>query len=233
MAGIVQFLPAARKARFVLSGALVVLLFSTGRAAADEILASSDTAQCSPVTACSYEGGVDYPSLDQQFTVTSTVSISSVDAFLAYSFDGGDFAASDLTMSINNDSSGAPGSTVYATDTGVTGTLSAFPISGTYSDINFAFNFAELSPATYWLVIQMDVTHFFDWQYQQPGTTDSAGLGGVIDADSYYGSVYSNTSYVTTINGTVDSVPEPATLTLGAVFVVFCVLRRRVLRARV
>jgi hypothetical protein len=197
------------------------------------VLFSSYNTPCTPATNCSFEGGPVVPTLEQQFTVTTPIVITSVDAALAYSIDGGSYPSSDLLMEIVNNVSGTPGSTVYGDDDGVTGTLPQFPTSGNYADINFAFDNVVLNFGTYWLVLEwgaMSSTLYFDWEYQVPGTVDSPGVGGTMDALSGYASNYTTDIYMATVNGS--TTPEPATVVtvLGAIASLWAIRRRNARR---
>lgn len=211
----------------VIGCATLGLMLTTGQGAAS-VLATSYNTPCTPATSCSYEGGPVVPTLQQQFTLFSSGLITSVDAALAYSVDGSPYPASDLVMEIVSDSSDTVGNTVYATSTGATGTLPAFPISGMYNDINFTFAGVALIPGTYWLVLKWGAggsSLYFDWENQVPGTVNPPGAGGTINPLSGFASTYTTDTYMTTINS---SVPEPATiLTFLGAFAWMWSIRRR------
>src|SRR5580692_4212785 len=91
----------------------VLGLILTAAPGAATVLFTSYNTPCTPATDCSFEGGPAVPTLEQQFTLTAPSEITSVDAALAYSIDGGSYPSSDLLMDITNDSSNTPGITVY------------------------------------------------------------------------------------------------------------------------
>jgi hypothetical protein len=218
----------AKRLSRVIPCAVLGLILTAAPGAATVLFTSYNT-PCTPATDCSFEGGPAVPTLEQQFTLTVPSEITSVDAALAYSIDGGSYPSSDLLMDITNDSSNTPGIIVYGADTGVTGTLPQFPTSGTYNDINFAFDSVVLNPGTYWLVLKWGAESsslYFDWEYQVPDTVDSPGVGGAMDALSGFGSSYTSDIYMANVNGS--TVPEPATaVTLLGGLASLWIIRRR------
>jgi hypothetical protein len=205
---------------------LLLLALNAGRADASLILASSYN---TPSGSGFEGGGPNATKLVQQFTLSTLDTITSIDGAMGYSIGGG-FPASDLTLTIVNDSSNRPGSTVLATDTAVTGTLVNYLTA--FDDINFTFASPSLGPGTYWLVLSVaSLFDLSDWEYQTPGTVDASGPGGKINPLSGWGSNYNAVAYLTTINGTVGSsaTPEPATVVtaLCAVAAMWAIRRRR------
>lgn len=205
-----------RKFAVIIALLAVSLTLTSNRAAANEILASSFNHPCTS-TPCGYEGDPTFQ-LYQQFTLTATVTISSIDEDLAYTFDT-PMLASDLIETIINDSSDSPGNTVLATDTGVTGTLAVY---SNYSDVNFAFGSVTLGPGTYWLDLTDDLgaTYpVFNWDNETSASTDPAGPGGYFDQLMVFDQTQrSSDTLAATINGTIvgaaplDAAPEPATV---------------------
>lgn len=185
-----------------LAGLLLGLTFTPDRAAASIIATSYNTP-----SGLGSEVGSTFE-LGQQITLTSLVTITSIDEALAHSLGPGDGSAASygLALTIVNDVANTVGSTVLATDTGVTGNLVLTP---TFDDINFTFGPTTLGPGTYWLVLMSLSGLPVQWEYQVPGTTNPSGAGGKIDSLSYISSTnqYSSDVFLTTINGT----PEPVT----------------------
>jgi hypothetical protein len=218
----------------VIFGLLSVgLLLTSDRAAANEILASSFNNPCTSLP-CGYEGDPTFQ-LYQQFTLTATVSIASIDEDLAYTFDT-PMLASNLIETIINDSSNSPGNTVLATDTGVTGTLSVY---NNYSDVNFAFGSVTLGPGVYWLDLtdNLGATYpVFNWDNENSPSTDPAGPGGYFDQLMVYDQTQRSSDVLTAaINGTIVSgVPEPATVfsSLGALVAIWLMRSRTRLGSR-
>ncbi len=168
--------------------------------------------------------------LAQQVTLTSLVTIASIDEALAHSLGPANGPASGfgLVLTIVNDVANTPGSTVLATDTGVSGTINLVP---GFDDINFTFGSATLSPGTYWLVLKSLSGMAVQWEYQTHGTANASGPGGQIDSLSYVSSIpaYSSDVFMTTINGTVGAAPEPSTVftCLGALAAMGSIRTRR------
>ncbi len=217
---------------------LLALAFAPSRVAASIIATSYNTPSFNPADpmcpyaeGCGVEGDTVFPTLQQQFTLSTTETITSVDAALAYSVGTSPFTAANLILKIVNDASGVIGSTVFATDTSDSGTLLAYPdmTSAEFSDINFAFPSTVLGPGTYWLVLSASfIGDLFDWEYQIPGTVNPAGPGGTINPASGLGNSYSTDTYLTTLNG-MGSSPEPGTVltALGALVAMWAIRRHR------
>jgi hypothetical protein len=215
-----------------LAGALVVVALTANHASASMILASSYNTPDPAFDSYEGHGNLSTFPLEQQFTLTAPVIITSVDADMACSFGpcsaNTSLPASDLNMYILSDVSNDPGA-VLATDTVATGTLS---VINNYSDVNFAFNSVVLGPGTYWLAAtSINTATPFDWLLQTRGTVDPAGPGGTINQRNnfggYPGGTFDTTTYLTSINGIL--LPEPATVmtSLGALGFILGMARRR------
>jgi hypothetical protein len=178
---------------FSLAAVLAGLLAIAGSARADQLLNSDFNLQ---------GGGVGGAPVGQQFTLTQSVTVTDIIANL--STIG---VSTSATMSIDSDSSGTIGSTVYGT-------------SGSQTVLNtgnYDFTFSTpvtLGPGTYWAV--QSHTGFSDfWTEQKPGMSDTSSYGSI--NQSYYASGYdTNAALAMQVNGSASpaAVPEPASIVL-------------------
>lgn len=174
---------------------------------------------------------LDYNLLAQQFTVTTTISITSVDVSLAR-FGETPAAANKLTFVILDTN----GNNVGTVQQGGAATYASGTLSQSFSTLNYAFSTpVTLAPGTYWLELQgarANSSARSGVYWQEQSQYSSTNINGVVTNRDYSSANgYQQDSLMVRFNGT-SAVPEPSTcaqlmLGLGLAIVPAVRARRR------
>lgn len=135
-----------------------------------------------PSDSITFRNAVSSEDLAQSFQVSQTLPLSKVQFYIKKTS-----TPNDATVTIRNNNSGAPGSTVYAT-----GTLSAAAVTTSYGwvDITFDANPQLSSGATYWLEVDNSTNSGTKYYTVGANSTYSSGQAKV----GQVGGTWNNTS---------------------------------------
>ena len=160
-----------------------------------------------------------------EFTLSGAANISSANLLL-----GIEGTASNFEVSIVNDNSGSPGSTVLGTSLASSGAIGAG-----YSQFSFSFTSpVSLGSGTYWLELFTSSGDSTAWGSSDTSNIVNTGSDGSVLSTLDYNQLQhqiSTEGYIFSLSGSLGSaVPEPATVSLlgmGIAVMAGCEWRRR------